>query len=62
MSCLTLLNVTIGTVMIGNREYQGELDPENNACGEGILKALSGDLYEGTFYNSKFHGFGKFSY
>ena len=46
--------------MIDDKQYEGELDPDNRACGEGILKSLSGDMYEGTFCENKYHGFGKF--
>ena len=53
--------IHIGIKEIGENDiYEGELDENKNACGEGILKALSGDVYEGTFFNSKFHGFGEF--
>ena len=45
--------------MIDGKEYEGELDPENKACGEGSLKSLSGDMFEGTFKDNLYHGFGK---
>ena len=38
-----------------NGTYQGELDEEGNACGQGILSYYT-TTYEGTFFNNKMEG------
>ena len=43
-------------------EYNGELDSENHACGQGVATCVYGQIghiYEGTFVNDTFEGIGK---
>ena len=43
-------------------EYQGELDPAGNACGEGMVKYEDEYSYRGTFANNERHGYGVLMY
>ena len=43
---------------MGEHNYVGELDKDNNACGYGVLKYSTGAQYEGTFKDNKREGLG----
>ena len=43
----------------GQHKYNGEIDNEGQACGEGRVEYGYGGSYEGEFQNSKRQGLGK---
>ena len=43
---------------MGEHNYLGELDIDDNARGYGVLKYSTGAIYEGTFKDNKREGLG----
>ena len=43
-------------------EYEGELDKQGQACGQGIARCSDGHSYTGTFLSDKMHGIGVIRY
>jgi hypothetical protein len=40
--------------------YLGQINPQNNRNGKGLLKYLSGDIYYGDWKEGSFHGKGTY--
>ena len=53
------------TIVDGNDveyHYKGEVDSENQACGQGVAECTDGHSYTGTFLKDQMHGVGLIRY
>ena len=51
-------NIVLGKKIVDDRwEYDGELDENNMACGNGIARS-GGKQFKGTWFQDKRHGIG----
>lgn len=56
---LTFKTYVLHTVAFSEGSYLGELSPQGNRHGVGVLKANNGSIFEGEWQEGKMHGAGR---